>query len=266
MIYFYCDVNLHFFIDYVKSIQSNYVNVEIVTNINELINTLYNKPGIFLFIQNQPPFDISQISDIHPSKCYLLNTEQLSKEEWVHKLLSLNMNLVDYSRANIHCMTSYKSQIRYLPYMVNRNEIMNYAKTRDVAFIGCNDSSYRMNILNAIPNIQIVEGFGKERDELLFRHKILLNIHFNERYQIFEQMRCNRCILNKMIVITEKSWDVDFELKPYIIECEYGELISMTNRVLENYDYYYHKLFDGFDIDAIEKMYKSIADKTFSNS
>jgi len=48
MIYFYCDVNLHFFIDYVKSIQSNYVNVEIVTNINDLINIMYNKQGIFL--------------------------------------------------------------------------------------------------------------------------------------------------------------------------------------------------------------------------
>jgi hypothetical protein len=54
----------------------NYENVEIITNMNELINTLYNKQGIFLFIQNPPPFDISQISDIHSSKCYLLNTKQ----------------------------------------------------------------------------------------------------------------------------------------------------------------------------------------------
>jgi hypothetical protein len=201
------------------------------------------------------------------TKYYLLNTEQLSKNDWIQRLISSNIKLADYSLANIQCMTHHLPSINilYMPYMVNRTEIMNYEKTHDVACVmGCY-GEYRMNIINAIPNVCMVEGFGEERDDLLFRHKILVNVHFNEQFRIFEQMRCNRCVFNRMIVITEKSWDIDYELKPYIIECEYDEIVSMTKHVLENYNYYYHKLFGEFNIDAIEKMYKRIIDTTFSN-
>ena len=107
---------------------------------------------------------------------------------------------------------------------------------------------------------QIV-GFDKTRDEHLFKHKIALNIHFNERFKIFEQMRCNRCVFNKMIVITEKSLDVDYELKPYIIECDYDELVDTVIDVLENYDFYYNKLFDNFNIEQIQENYLKISDQ-----
>ena len=203
------------------------------------------------------PYDI-----IMNTNCYLLNTEQLSKDEWVQTLRHNPIKIIDYSLANIQCLLQYRKDLYYLPYMVNRNEIMNYEKIYDIACIGCWTDSYRLNITNQIPNINIIEGYGKERDEKLFRHKILLNVHFNERFKIFEQMRCNRCIMNKMIVISEKSLDMDFELKKYIIECEYCDLVSTTKKVLENYEFYYNKLFADFDIDFIEKNYKEIADKT----
>lgn len=74
-------------------------------------------------------------------------------------------------------------------------------------------------------------------------------------------MRCNRCILNKMIV-SEKS-DDDFELKDYMIECEYDEIVEMTNKVLENYDFYYNKLFENFSIEDIHEKYKKISEPVF---
>ena len=63
-----------------------------------------------------------------------------------------------------------------------------------------------------------------------------------------------------MIVITEKSEDIDFELKEFIIECKYEDLVTTTIHVLQNYEYYYNMLFKNFDIDLIKTKYKSIGD------
>jgi len=265
MIYFYCNVeSIHFFIDYILSIKANYNNTELILNPCDLINIIENRveTDIFIFIQYMPPVSFDELINI---KCYLFNTEQLSKEEWIQRLSINPIKIIDYSLANIRCLLPYRQDIYYLPYMVNRYEILNYEKIYDIACIGCWTDSYRLDITNKIPNINIIEGYGEQRDDQLFRHKILLNVHFNNQFQIFEQMRCNRCIMNKMIVITEKSLDVDFELKKYIIECEYDELVSTTQKVLENYEYYYNMLFSDFDIDKIEKMYKEFADITIEH-
>ena len=77
-------------------------------------------------------------------------------------------------------------------------------------------------------------------------------------------MRCNRCIFNKVIVVTEKSIDIDYELKDYIIECEYDKLVETTIEVLNNYKYYYNKLFANFDIDKISQYYFKITNDTFN--
>lgn len=115
--------------------------------------------------------------------------------------------------------------------------------------------------MDNIPNLNIVEGFGEARDVYLFTHKIILNIHFNERFKIFEEMRCNRCIFNKMIVITEESLNENYELKDYIIECKYENLIEKTIEVLNNYEYYYNMLFKDFDLEKICNNYKNISNQ-----
>jgi hypothetical protein len=126
-----------------------------------------------------------------------------------------------------------------------------------------------MTIINSLKKLGVqtneIKGYDIERDNLLFRYKILLNIHYNETYNIFEQMRCNRCIFNKVIVITQKSINNDFELKEYIIESEYDNLVDTTINVINNYKYYYDKLFSNFDIDKISKNYLKIADDTFNS-
>ena len=51
--------------------------------------------------------------------------------------------------------------------------------------------------------IDIVAGWGQERDQELFKHKILVNIGLSHDRMIFEALRCYRCLFNKMIVISE---------------------------------------------------------------
>jgi hypothetical protein len=194
------------------------------------------------------------------SKIYVLNTEQLSKIEWVNNLKGISLPIIDYSLENVNILKEYKNNVYYLPYLCNKNEIYDLEKIRDVAFIGCYDN-YRKQIIDKIPNLNIIEGFDENRDLYLFTHKILLNIHFNERFKILEEMRCNRCIFNKMIVITEESLNKEYELKEYIIECKYENLIETTIEVLNNYDYYYNKLFKNFDLEKISNHYKNISDE-----
>lgn len=208
------------------------------------------------------------------TKVFLINTEQLSIPRWFEamKQITNNIGIIDYSLANIKYLNDLDKNAHYLPYMVNRNEIYDYKKIYDFAIIGAlidNNSIRRKDIYNNLlkhknVNISNIHGWYTERDEQLFQHKILLNIHYSSDYQIFEQFRCNRCILNKMIIITEKSEDINYKLKPYIIECDYDKFIETAIHVLDNYDYYYYKLFNNFNLDQIEKDYKVIGDKFMS--
>ena len=80
-----------------------------------------------------------------------------------------------------------------------------------------------------------------------------MNIHFGEDYTVFEEIRCNRCIFNKMIVISEKSVHMEnYRLKKYMIECSIDEIPAMVETVLNDYDYYFNKLFLDFDLEIEE--------------
>ena len=265
---------IKYFIDYIKSIIVNHNEFVLIVDYDELkiiMNNINNNKIIFI---KYIPY-LSDISNII-NQIYVLNTEQLSEPDNalpMQNYITNNIKIIDYSKANIQCLSSLniKTNILYIPYSVNNNEIYNYDKIYDVAYVGWfpNDIiNYRTNIINNLKktNIQInhIEGFDTDRDKLLFKHKILLNIHYNEKYKILEQIRCNRCIFNKVIVITEKSLDIDYELKNYIIECEYDKLVETTIDVLNNYTYYYNKLFSNFDIDKISKDYFKITNDTFN--
>ena len=274
VIYIYSNSRtIKYFMDYVKSIIANHNEFVLILDYNELkiiINNINNNKIIFL--QSIP--NLSDVSNII-NQIYILNTEQLSRQQALNDMqiyIKNNIKIIDYSKANIDCLNSLniRTNILYIPYLINNNEIYNYDKIYDVAYVGLfqNNINYRMNIINKLKksNIQInkIEGFDTDRDNLLFKYKILLNIHYNEEYKIFEQMRCNRCIFNKVIVITEKSIDVNYELKDYIIECEYDKLIETTIDVINNYTYYYDKLFANFDINKISKDYFKITNDAFN--
>src|SRR5207253_11101973 len=73
--------------------------------------------------------------------------------------------------------------------------------------------------------------------------KVLLNVHFDETYQIFEHFRCDRWALAGMIVITEKSLsDHYLDLKDLLIIETYENLKQTIHKVLNNYDFYAQQL------------------------
>jgi hypothetical protein len=265
-IFYKKDYPIHIFIEYINNIIYTYkenFNGEIcfIDDLDSLNSKIKEQKASdrFLFIQIIPiKFD----TDL---RFYLINTEQLSRPDWLEQTLKYpkNIKIIDYSLENIEYLKPYRSSI-YLPYTVNPNEIFNYTKIHNICSV-MYSKEYRNVIKNDLikKNISVnhIEGYGNNRDTFLFKHKILLNVHFDETYEVFETIRCNRCVMNKMIVITQKikkegSYGAFQKIRNHMIECEYDELVNKVIEVSNNYDEYYHKLFDNFNLEEIKKEYE----------
>ncbi len=263
---FICDRKIiHFFEDYIHTFH-HILNVEIFlfTNTNQITNYLnsftLNNPSLinhtfFIFMQSIPYEIIQNIQFYidHQYKLGLFNTEQLSRHGYGKMINSYHPYIyrVDYSEVNLLVVANELKKI-YLPYQVHYNEIKNYPKNADVCIIYPHNSERRHKIINELKScgIQVdeISGFLGSRDEKLFRYKILLNIHFDKDYQIFEEMRCNRCIMNQMIVISEKSLYDDLHLlRRHFLICDYDQIVNKVKDVLVNYDLYHSHLFRSFD-------------------
>ncbi len=265
-----------YFYDYLHSLSVAFPFIQIVpipfalfkngTN-TKLIDSLFINPIVanIIWIQ-QCPFlhnTILEFKQKYPDiRWYLLNTEQMSCLRYFENLyqqISHFDGILDYQYDNKKYFFNklYERNIQsipisydIIPYQLNNSEYMDQDKIYDCAIIGLN-SDRRRAIYNQLQQAGIrvlnVEGWGFMRDNILFRCKTLVNVHYDEDYQIYETMRCDRCTWNKMIVISETSFsdnaDNNISLKKYIIECPYDNIVDMVKHVLTNYESIYQHLF-----------------------
>lgn len=212
-----------------------------------------------VFIQKQP----DKLTDSQLNRSYLLNTEQLTVQCGLQQILdaSMYMPIIDYSQANIDILLQNNvnpARVFYLPYIPNDDEIYTYDKVYNACTIGGYPMTYRRRAIKS-DSIDVLYGWKDKRDSKLFRYKILVNIHAYDDRKIFEEIRCNRCILNKVIVISERSnSDNTYPYKDHMIECDYEDIPKTVNEVLQNYDFYYNKLFANLDIEKIKLQYESL--------
>ncbi len=228
---------------------------------------LKHKDGpLYLFLQKIPVAIIEKCKEYH-WRFIQINTEQLLIAA---KQVVLNKNkikTIDYTNVNGAIIDF---DLSYIPYQVNYDEILNYEKIHDVAIVHPFSSPKRNRMVELLKqkniNVNCISGFKQERDENLFRHKILVNVHYNDIFDIFEEIRCNRCVFNKMIVISEKSRTFDLNmLSKYVIECNYNKIPECVMLTLQHYDEIYEKLFKDFDINAIEKICYEYLEKFFKS-
>ena len=272
---FVSSVNYIYLVEYIQSFLPH-TNAELIIY-DSLIDYKFDTQSnnIYIFVQYIPPD--TNIDKTYPH-LYILNTEQLTinpddkrnkissvARDIVRGIRTTNIKLIDYSLANIRCINKPS---KYIPYCVNHQEIYNYPKTLDVAFITPR-SKYRKKVYRNLLTNNIkttsIRGFGQERDEQLFRHKILINVHNSPAYNIFEEIRCNRCIFNKMIVITQASKHFDTHpLKKYMIECNLNEIVTHTKRVLTNYEQIHQQIFQDFNLQEIDQMYQNYLTNTIN--
>lgn len=257
-----------YFSDYINSIVKHFNNKIIIyqsSNIQKYILE-YSNNSIFIFLQEIPNY----INKFTLKNYFILNTEQYTHCNLIQDYNKTN-NLIDYSKENIIYANNYlnKQNIYFFPYTYNKQEIYNYDKIYDACIV-CNLSERRLQIINEIKALDIKVTvisnlFDAQRDEILFRHKILINIHNSEDYKIFESIRCNRCIFNKMIIISENSiYSKANKLSKYIIFRNYNNIAKTVKKILDNYNYYYNLIYTKYD--NLIQNYNNYTNKIYDNN
>lgn len=256
---FYNNQTVIYFIEYLKSIVKTpdfkLIKIKTEKKVLKFIFKSNDNINKFIFLNNILTQLLTYTSIL--KNCFIINFEQLTRKSKLYHIKQFVgvINIIDYSVANINLLNN---KVCYLPYQPNFKEIYNYDKINHIAMID-NLSPRRYHIVENIRKflpIDIIGDFGLERDNKLFKYKILVNVHYADDYIIFEQLRCTRCILNKIIVITEKSLFDNYELSPYMIEVDYNNITKTVINVFTNYEKYYKRLFSNFNIDKINKIYE----------
>ena len=177
-------------------------------------------------------------------KCVYYNTEQLTREHCLNQVINISKNdnvleIWDYSIINIEILKKHNiKNVKHVP-LESPDWYINKLKTfqqdifeYEVGFCGYL-SDRRAKIINELKSkgvkLNIISLWGDERDKELAKCKIILNIHCDDDYKIFESARCEPWLKLGIPIITEKSLDDD----PRCIVSEYENLVQTTIDYLE---------------------------------
>ena len=187
------------------------------------------------------------IEDI-PENTIIFNTEQIESitENWKKKILNLarkNIIFWDYSQYNLDYLSktiNIKGKLFQIGYQKELNRINhNIDKNIDVLFYG-SINARREHIINKLKdrkiNVKTLFGvYGKERDDLIAKSKLILNMHMYDS-KIFEIVRVFYLLSNSIPVITEVGSDTKFnnDFLDLICKSTYENIEKNIIYLLEN--------------------------------
>ena len=237
-----------------------------------------------IYILTQMWLDADALSTemIQTGRIVYLNVEMLSELKRMNHVLSLlgaGIKIADYSLSNLTFLSTYITENKlvfnnprahYLPYQYNLRDQMQLENVDGIY-------TYDVGIINALPKqdasvdskftyrrtrlweqlqatgwkcINIL-GWGASRDELLKRCKVIINVHHFECFNIFEQIRCDRLIFARKIVVSDKSvFTENYDLSGNVLWEEYDNIIPRAKEILENFDTY-NRIIKSVPMDAI---------------
>ena len=92
-----------------------------------------------------------------------------------------------------------------------------------------------MNELNW--NCVNILGWGKERDELIRKCKVIVNVHHFECFSIFQHIRCDRLVFADKLVVSEHSLcGNDLDIRDVVVWSDFTDLLETTQKVLNDFD------------------------------
>ena len=187
------------------------------------------------------------IEDI-PENTIIFNTEQIESitENWKKKILNLarkNIIFWDYSQYNLDYLSktiNIKGKLFQIGYQKELNRINhNIDKNIDVLFYG-SINARREHIINKLKdrkiNVKTLFGvYGKERDDLIAKSKLILNMHMYDS-KIFEIVRVFYLLSNSIPVISEVGSDTKFnnDFLDLICKSTYENIEKNIIYLLEN--------------------------------
>jgi hypothetical protein len=261
--YYNINVNIIFNdIEDIYSISNDYLNNFDIKNIN-----IYDK----IFYSGNILIANYIIDNIDNTKnFYYINIEQLSKESYLNLLLKLNktINIIDYSEENIPYINNIFKNVYLFPPYYNLNiSINNIVKNIDILTL--TNNKYRKDVINEIKfknsynAIFMNECFDNIRDYHFLKTKIYINIHCSLEHKTMELIRIINLIINRVIIITQPSINCDLLfIKDYLIIIDKDEDIKIyTEEILDNYDFYYEKIYKKFN----EQDYYNYVKKHYDN-
>lgn len=230
----------------------------------------YLKPDViivftqmWLDLENFPP-------EIYKASNFIfLNVENLTEQkrmDHVMQFIRRGVKVADYSLANIEVMKTYANEnnielsapIYYFPYQYNNKENV-LLENRERVY------EYDVGVVNACPKkdasvnsaltykrTQVWEdlqfsglsclnilGWGAERDALIKKCKVIVNVHHFECYKIFQHIRCDRLVFANKLIVSENSLCVnDLDIKNHVLWSDYKNIVHTTMKTVENFDHY----------------------------
>jgi hypothetical protein len=242
--------------DYIQTIFTECTKT-IITNENESI--IFDENTILLFVQKINDTIFSKMSNSDKQKCYLLNTEQLTRELLFDKVLADAIKIrkvIDYSPANIKILQSFIPRVNFYHAPPIFDPFIGTA-VKNIPVLSLLNSPYRKFYGSKIVPLPVdFDGkFGDERNNLLARSKILVNIHFDPDFKIFESIRCYQALQYKTIVISEESIHSDIEIfNEFIIFVPKEKIPETVKHTLDNYYQVYSKIFSKENLKKIKKI------------
>ena len=266
----------HYFVEYIHSILYWFdkydIQHDIIFHDDPKIYEKIEKADLNICIQ-MLLLDDQKVTN--PKKRIMIfNTEQYTRKTYYYNhilsLLNNGYNILDYQSGNMLFMNKetngkFDSQMFYLPYLYcNVDKIlMKKKRTKDICFVGT-VTQYRYDILNELRKeiqIDILNDFGDRRDNRLSDYKIVLNLSADPSYQVFETIRCYRCIFNKILVVSdEKLYKENNKIDSMCMFVDKSKLLEMLKYTLENYN---KILKEKYDLK--ENEFISWSDEQFKN-
>lgn len=142
----------------------------------------------------------------------------------------------DYSERNIlRCRPNIPARVVPIGYVPELTRIKPREQDIDVLFYGSMNSR-RKRIIDecAAAGLKVHAAFnvyGRERDELISRAKVVLNVHFYES-KIFEIVRCSYLMANRKCVATEDSAGMEDGLGAGACEVAYSEIVEACEKLV----------------------------------
>lgn len=203
-------------------------------------------PGAVNLVLGWHLLDGAQLASLPPA-CILYNLEQMDERNRDLRArlatLSENAEIWDYSQRNIDILreSGFTAPIRHVPigYAPEMSRIKPAEEQDiDVLFYG-SVNPRRAAVLEALRqaglNVPHVFGvYGEERDRLIARAKVVLNMHFYES-SIFEMVRVSYLLANRKAVVAECNveTEADGDLRGAARLVPYGQLVSTCLRLVE---------------------------------
>lgn len=263
VIYLCLNTGRECFDDYINSL--NIVDLEIYYNHDAEVSYLNYADSGNIYI-----FRYHITASAFPSRnIFVLNTEQMSEPyrfSHIKQLSDAGYQILDYSTTNIKYLNdSGINSVTYLPYMITdgENTILKEYSTEflhDVCVVSA-QTYRRRRIVDQLLSlgVNVVEAIGwKEiRDQKIGQCRILLNIHFDDTFNIFEHIRCDRWVYAGKVVISEFSKDQEqLDIYCSIIWSSYDKLVETVISTLSSYNEISLRLYSNNSIEERRDILK----------